>query len=354
MPLAMTLWFSFQRYNLLNPTIAGFAGIDNYEFLLTDPDFWVSLTNTLLLVGSVLVITVVGGTLLAVLFDQDFPGRGVARLLAIAPFFVMPTVSALIWKNLMMHPIYGVFGAGSPDRSACSRSTGSPSIPLTVGHHHRVLAVATLRAADPAHRHAVARPRADGGGAHGRGRADLHVLLHHPAALCARHLGRGHDRDDLPSDDLRRDLRHDFRRPGHATTNLAFLIYVRALLQYDVGGASAGGVIAIILANIVAFFLVRTIARNLELRRRAMESSNSEDLVIALLGWGAALLMFFPILWMLLTGFKTEAEAIATPPSLFFSPTLENYRRGARAGRLCHFALNSVVISVGATLAGAR
>ena len=52
--------------------------------------------------------------------------------------------------------------------------------------------------------------------------------------------------------------------PGLATTNLAFLIYVRALLEYDVGGASAGGVIAIILANIVAFFVVRTIARNLE------------------------------------------------------------------------------------------
>jgi sorbitol/mannitol transport system permease protein len=52
--------------------------------------------------------------------------------------------------------------------------------------------------------------------------------------------------------------------PGLATTNLPFLIYTRALLEYDVGGASAGGVIAIILANIVAFFLVRAIARNLD------------------------------------------------------------------------------------------
>ena len=66
--------------------------------------------NTLVLVGSVLAITVVSGTLLAVLFDQDFLGRGVARLFAIAPFFVMPTVSALIWKNLLMHPINGIFG----------------------------------------------------------------------------------------------------------------------------------------------------------------------------------------------------------------------------------------------------
>jgi sorbitol/mannitol transport system permease protein len=52
--------------------------------------------------------------------------------------------------------------------------------------------------------------------------------------------------------------------PGLATTNLAYLIYIQALLDFDVGMASAGGVIAIILANIVAIFLVRMVAKNLE------------------------------------------------------------------------------------------
>lgn len=82
-PLVMTLWFSFQYYNLLNPAGAGFAGIDNYRFLITDPDFWASLGNTLILLGSVLAITVVSGTLLAVLYDQPFPGRNIARLLEV-------------------------------------------------------------------------------------------------------------------------------------------------------------------------------------------------------------------------------------------------------------------------------
>ena len=53
--------------------------------------------------------------------------------------------------------------------------------------------------------------------------------------------------------------------PGVATTNLAFLIYARALLQFDVGGASAGGVVAIVLANIVALFLVRSIGRRMDI-----------------------------------------------------------------------------------------
>src|SRR5690349_21623655 len=95
-PLIMTLWFSFQYYNLVNPTLTGFAGLDNYRYLLTDPSLWTAMLNTLYLVFWVLVITVGLGTLLAVLFDQDFPGCGVARLLALAPFFVMPTVSALV------------------------------------------------------------------------------------------------------------------------------------------------------------------------------------------------------------------------------------------------------------------
>ena len=52
--------------------------------------------------------------------------------------------------------------------------------------------------------------------------------------------------------------------PGLQTTNIPFLVYAQALLQFDVGGASAGGIVAVILANIVAFFLVRMIGRNLE------------------------------------------------------------------------------------------
>ena len=53
--------------------------------------------------------------------------------------------------------------------------------------------------------------------------------------------------------------------PGHATTTLTYLIYQKALVAFDVGGASAGGVIAVILANIVALFLIRSVARNVDL-----------------------------------------------------------------------------------------
>ncbi|MDQ2705613.1 MAG: sugar ABC transporter permease, partial [Pseudomonadota bacterium] len=107
-PLAMTLWFSFQNYNLLNPGNVSFAGLFNYQYFYTDPAFFQSIWNTLFIVGGVLLITVVGGIALALLLDQPMFGQGVVRILVISPFFVMPPVAALVWKNMILHPGYGV------------------------------------------------------------------------------------------------------------------------------------------------------------------------------------------------------------------------------------------------------
>jgi sorbitol/mannitol transport system permease protein len=262
-PLVMTLWFSIQYYNLVDPTTTGFAGLDNYRYLVTDPDFWVSLRNTLVLVASVLVVTVGLGTLLAVLFNEPFPGRNVARVLAISPFFVMPTVSALVWKNLMMHPIYGVFGA-------VTRGVGVQSIdwfadfPLAsviaiVSWEWLPFALLILLTAvqslDHEQREAA---RMDGAG-----------VLAQFIFITLPHLSRAIGVVVMIETIFLLTVFAEIfvttsGGPGNATTNLAFLIYARALLQYDIGGASAGGVVAIVLANIVAFFLVRSIARRLE------------------------------------------------------------------------------------------
>ncbi|WP_425292764.1 carbohydrate ABC transporter permease, partial [Agrobacterium tumefaciens] len=89
-PLAMTLWFSFQNYNLLNPANVSFAGLFNYQYFYTDPAFFQSIFNTLAIVGGVLVITVIGGIAIALLLDNDIFGQGIVRIMIISPFFVMP------------------------------------------------------------------------------------------------------------------------------------------------------------------------------------------------------------------------------------------------------------------------
>ena len=260
-PLAMTLYFSFRNYQLLNPFLTGWAGIENYSYLLTDASLWTAMWNTLLLVGGVLVITVVLGTLLAVLFNEDFPGRGIARMLAIAPFFVMPTVSALIWKNMLMHPVNGLF-------AFFARSLGLPAIdffgswPLTsiviiVAWQWLPFALLILLTAiqslDEEQKEAA---RIDGAG---------------PVAMffyiILPHLGRAIAVVVMIQTIFLLGIFAEILvtttgGPGLASTNLAFFIYQRALLDFDVGLASAGGMIAVVLANIVATFLIRSIARD--------------------------------------------------------------------------------------------
>ncbi|HYE41679.1 MAG TPA: sugar ABC transporter permease, partial [Ramlibacter sp.] len=107
-PLLMTLYFSSVRYNLLNPGDKPFAGLENFEYFVTDPAFGSAVFNTIVLLGSVILITLVLGVALALLVNEPFPGRGIVRVLLISPFFVMPTVNALLWKHMMMNPIYGV------------------------------------------------------------------------------------------------------------------------------------------------------------------------------------------------------------------------------------------------------
>lgn len=95
--------------DLLDSANRCIAGFNNYKFFLTDPKFFQAMGNSLILVGWVLGVSVVGGTLLALLLDQAFYGRGVVRIMMIAPFLVMPTVSALVWQNMLMDPVSGFF-----------------------------------------------------------------------------------------------------------------------------------------------------------------------------------------------------------------------------------------------------
>lgn len=85
----------------------------------------------------------------------------------------------------------------------------------------------------------------------------------------------------------------------------------------------------------------------------ARASNNSHKLAFTLIGWGSALLIFFPILWTVLTSFKTEGVAVAIPPQfLFFDWTTENYVEvWERTDYLRHFS-NSVIISLGSSLIG--
>jgi sorbitol/mannitol transport system permease protein len=262
-PLGMTLYFSFMRYNLMMPGMEEFTGFGNYEFFLTDPAFFDALTNTLLLVGGVLLITVVGGTFLALLIDQPFWGQGIVRLLVIAPFFVMPTVSALVWKNMLMHPVNGLFAwiAHGLGFEAVDWLAVLPLFSITMIVAWGWLPFATLiiltalQSLDAEQKEAAEMDGAN----------PVSVFFH----ITLPHLSRALTVVVLIETIFLLAVFAEILvttngGPGTASTNISYLIYAQALLQFDVGAASAGGVVAIILANIVAIFLIRIVGKNLE------------------------------------------------------------------------------------------
>ena len=260
-PLTMTLYFSFKKYLPLRGGDLGWVGFDNYVRFITSSAFWPSVQTTLVIVGGVLLITVVFGVLLAILLNQPMWGQGVVRILVIAPFFVMPTVSALVWKNMFMDPNYGLlahlwefFGAQPVEWLSQASLT---SIIIIVSWQWLPFAtLILLTAIQSLDSEQLEAAEMDGAPAFKRfgyitlphlGRAITVVILIQTIFLLSI-------------------FAEIFVTTGGAfgTRTLTYLIYQRVLESQNIGLGSAGGVYAIMLASIVALFLMRIVGKNLD------------------------------------------------------------------------------------------
>ena len=260
-PLSMTLWFSFRNYLPLRGGDLGFAGFDNYVRFVSSSAFWPSILTTLLIVGGALLISIVFGVLLAVLLDQPLWGQGVVRILVIAPFFVMPTVSALVWKNMFMDPVNGVF-------AHLWRFFGAdPVVWLTDASIFSIVVIVSwqwlpfaalilLTAIQSLDSEQLEAAEMDGAGP--LSRFAFITLPHLSRAITIVIL--------IQTIFLLAVFAEIFVTTGGAfgTRTLTYLIYQRVLESQNVGLGSAGGVYAIILANIIALFLMRIVGNNLD------------------------------------------------------------------------------------------
>jgi sorbitol/mannitol transport system permease protein len=109
-PFLLTLWYSFHNWILTSPELGHqWVGLDNFRYTVTeDPIFRSAIYNTLEITAAIVGGSLVLGLGFALLLNRSFPLRGVARALLIAPFFVMPTVNAVVQKNLFLNPIFGL------------------------------------------------------------------------------------------------------------------------------------------------------------------------------------------------------------------------------------------------------
>ena len=108
-PIVYAVYLSLHRYKLKRAK-KPFIGFDNYEKILSSDKFWESLSTSLIFSVSAVAVIISVSFFLALLLDQDFPGRGWLRALLLIPWAIPDVVNALLWQWLL-HPSFGIINA---------------------------------------------------------------------------------------------------------------------------------------------------------------------------------------------------------------------------------------------------
>jgi sorbitol/mannitol transport system permease protein len=261
-PFVLTLWYSFHQWILTSPEIPHkWVGLDNFRYALTeDPIFRTAIYNTLGFTAAIVGGSLLLGLAFALLLNRTFPLRGVARALMIAPFFVMPTVNAVVQKNLFLNPIFGLVNwvwtslgfqridwlAVHPKLSIIAMATWqwAPFMMLIL--------LAGLQGISDEVREAA---RVDGAGALTEFRRITLPLLG-PYIELAVLLGMIYILQLFAEIFVATQ-----GGPGTETTTIPYYVYQTISQANDVGTASAQGVLAIIFSSIIAALLLRLLMR---------------------------------------------------------------------------------------------
>ncbi len=286
-PLSMTLYFSFIRYVLnnlrrpewTNPNISNWRGFGNYEFVLNNKDFLLAIQNSLIIVFGILILTVALGILIAILINKPFQGQGIVRVLLISPFFVMPAVNAVLWINMILDPVLGLQGLSVeglngivedlcnlpilggffslwPELEPISfraTQTSAYAVIMMVTWQWTPFAVlifmTSLQSEDQQQKEAAVL---DGASTWAQFRFLTLPHLARPIAIVIMIQAIFH---------LSLYAEIEIVSRGNGNKNLPYLIGEFA--NNNIGAASATGIFAVILANIVAIFLLRMIGKTL-------------------------------------------------------------------------------------------
>ncbi len=257
-PFVLTIYYSFLNWNLLRPGNVRGVWFRNYIRPFQDADFYQILGQTVSLTLSVVVTTFVFGMLFALLLNRPFPGRGLARTLLISPFLMMPVVTSVLWKNVLLNPVFGlqnyVFGlVGLPTVDWLAQYPMASIIVVVSWQWIPFVMLILLAGLQSLPGSILEAARIDGAGGINLFR---YIVLPHLKRFIEIALL-------LEIIFILNIFGQIFvitsGGPGIATTNLPFEIFKEAFLRWNVSAASALGVLAVVLANIVVMLFIRII-----------------------------------------------------------------------------------------------
>jgi len=265
LPFLLTLWYSLQSYNLVRPGSERFVGLQNYVDVFSDSTFRDAALTTVLLTGGCVVLSLLLGLGLAVLLDRKFAGRSLVRTLIITPFLIMPVASALLWKYMMLDPIYGIVNFvlspfGVSDTDWVTQFPLSSILLTLVWQWTPFMMLLLLAGLQAQPKDVLEAASVDGAG---KWKTFVHVTLPHlrryielSVLLGAIYVVNTFDQIYMLTSG----------GPGTASTNLPFYIYQRAFLGFDVGQSAAMGVVVVIGTIALATVALRLIFKSFDVK----------------------------------------------------------------------------------------
>jgi len=267
-PFLLTLWFSFHKWILTSPELGvTFVGFENYAYtLLHDSTFRTSVFNLLLITAGIVGFSFVLGLILALLLHRSFPLQPLARSLAITPFFVMPTVNAVVWKNLLLNPVFGFVTwftttIGLPRIDILAAFPKFGIITMAVWQWTPFMMLVLLAGLQSVPDDVREAARVDGADALSEFRSITLPMLNPYIELCVL-LGTIYVLQLFGEIYVATQ-----GGPGSATTTLPYYVFQTISQANDVGTSSAQGVFAVVLASVIAAFLLRLLVRSFKVAK---------------------------------------------------------------------------------------
>ncbi len=262
-PFVLTLWYSVHRWVLTSPELGvTFVGLSNFAYtILHDAIFRESVLNLVTITLGIIVCSLVLGLILALLLNRTFPLRSIARSLAIAPFFVMPTVNAVVWKNLLLNPVFGLLTwlgvtAHLPRIDVLSTYPKLGIIAMSTWQWTPFMMLIILAGLQSVPDDVLEAAHLDGAEGWSEFRyitlplvqtyVELAVLL--ATVYVLQLFGEIYVATQ--------------GGPGSATTTIPYYVFQTISQSNDVGSASAQGVCAVVIASVIAALLIRLMLRS--------------------------------------------------------------------------------------------
>jgi multiple sugar transport system permease protein len=116
-PIGYAIWLSLNEYSVRVAGLSRWAGLRNYENVLSDPAFWEAFRTTFIFTAASVVLETIIGLAMALAMHSAFRGQGLLRTVVLVPWAVLTVVTAIMWRSIFESPIgfvNSVLGTDTP------------------------------------------------------------------------------------------------------------------------------------------------------------------------------------------------------------------------------------------------